>query len=113
MNLVISVSIYNWIAGSRSTGASWARQSRAGSPLGVSFFVVFPGGVLERLLFYVRSHGCHLGAFWETFSDILKVCGIVLDGTHSHAKHHFMRFGRSLVSTSSYTFPGMDFRVYV
>ncbi len=53
-------------------------------------------------------NGCHLGAFWETFCDILEVCGVLLDGTHSQAKTYIFRFGRSQVGTCSSTFPGLD-----
>ena len=55
--------------------------------------------------------GCHLGAFWETFGDFLEVCGVWLDCTHSRAKTHLARFGRSLVSACSSTFAGVDSRV--
>ena len=74
----------------------------------VSFSVVFTGGVLERLLLHFNRNGCHLGASWETFSDILEVCGVLLDGTHSEAKTTIFMFWRSRVGTSSSTFPGLD-----
>jgi len=72
----------------------------------VSFSVVFPGGVLERLLRHVSRNGCDFCAFWKTFWHILEVCGVLLDATHSQAKTYIFRFWRSQVATSSSTFPG-------
>ena len=77
------------------------------SPSGSVFEVVFWSAFCGIL----APFGCHLGAFWETFSDFFEVCGVLLDCTHSRAKTYFMRFGRSLVSPCSSTFAGADSRV--
>ena len=74
----------------------------------MSFSVVFPGGVLEHLLGHFSRNGCHLGAFGKTFSDILEVCGVLLDATHSQAKTNIFRFWRTPVGTYALTFPGLD-----
>jgi len=74
----------------------------------VPFFIDFSGGVWERLLCHFNGNGCHLGAFWATFGHILKVCGVLLDVTHSQVETYIFRFGSSQAGTSSSTFPGLD-----
>ena len=48
---------------------------------------------------------------WETFSDILAVCGLLLDGIASVAKTYIFRFMGSQIGTPSSTSTGADFRV--
>jgi len=53
---------------------------------------------------------CKVEVFWETFRDILEVCCVLLDATHSQAKTSIFMFWRFQLGTYSSTFPGVDFR---
>jgi hypothetical protein len=74
----------------------------------VFFFVVFLGCVLERLFRHVSRNVSHLGAFWESFCDMLEVFVVLLDGIDSQAEAYIFRFWRSQVGICSSIFPGLD-----